>query len=82
MFVAALIGAASWDDPFGGLSGDLGDEVVLAVVVQQSALIDLDEALLAEATAVLGTRTKKDTVHRALAEGRGHVSSDIRRTRL
>lgn len=31
-------------------------------------LIDIDDDLLAAATAVLGTRTKKDTVHRALAE--------------
>ena len=31
-------------------------------------LIDIDEALLAEASSALGTRTKKDTVHRALTE--------------
>lgn len=42
-------------------------------------LIDLDEALLAEAMAVLGTRTKKDTVHRALAEV---VASGRRREHL
>ncbi len=31
-------------------------------------LIDIDDDLLAQARAVLGTRTKKDTVHRALVE--------------
>lgn len=31
-------------------------------------LIDIDEELLAAARAVLGTTTKKDTVHRALRE--------------
>lgn len=31
-------------------------------------LIDIDSALLAEAAGVLGTRTKKDTVTKALAE--------------
>ena len=31
-------------------------------------VIDLDDALLAEAADLLGTTTKKDTVNRALAE--------------
>lgn len=31
-------------------------------------LIDLDDALLAQAAALLGTETKKDTVNRALSE--------------
>ena len=42
-------------------------------------VIDLDDTLLAEARAVLGTRTKKDTVHRALAEA---VASARRREHL
>ncbi len=48
-------------------------------VLMAKTLIDLDEALLAEATAVLGTRTKKDTVHRALADA---VASARRREHL
>ncbi len=31
-------------------------------------LIDLDEGLLAQAAELLGTKTKKDTVNRALSE--------------
>lgn len=31
-------------------------------------LVDVDDALLAEAARLLGTRTKKDTVNAALAE--------------
>lgn len=31
-------------------------------------LIDLDEELLAQAAAFLGTKTKKDTINRALSE--------------
>lgn len=31
-------------------------------------LVDVDDALLAEAAQLLGTRTKKDTVNAALAE--------------
>lgn len=31
-------------------------------------LIDLDDALLAQAAELLGTKTKKDTVNRALSE--------------
>lgn len=31
-------------------------------------LVDIDEAVLAQATAVLGARTMKDTVNQALAE--------------
>lgn len=38
--------------------------------------IDLDQGLLAEAAAVLGTRTKKDTVNEAL---RRVVQDDVRR---
>ena len=38
--------------------------------------IDLDQALLAKAAAVLGTRTKKDTVNEAL---RRVVHDEIRR---
>lgn len=31
-------------------------------------LVDIDESVLAQATAALGTRTMKDTVNQALAE--------------
>lgn len=41
---------------------------IYEVIVVSKVLIDIDEEALAEASALLGTTTKKDTVNQALRE--------------
>jgi Arc/MetJ family transcription regulator len=53
---------------FGGIDAYWKEEIVCLEDAMSRTMIDLDDALIAEAAEILGTTTKRATVNGALAE--------------
>ena len=63
---SALVGRASFDDPLGGLAGDLGDELKVSVVVQYDKASTLGDG--SDESVDQRDRSVEPPVHKALLD--------------